>query len=67
MDCYNSNRHVWDLAYLSPNEYSDFVTTEIYTLDIHNTPEPPKPEKKLEDLGVKRKTEAEKSAEGKCS
>ena len=59
MDYYNNERYVWDLAYLSPNEYYDFVTTGKYPLDIPNPPEPPKPEKKPEELGVKKESEAE--------
>lgn len=34
IDYYNNERYVWDLAYLSPNEYYDYVTTGNYTLNI---------------------------------
>ena len=67
MDYYNNERYVWDLAYLSPNEYYNFVTTGIYPLDIPNPPKSPKPEKKPEDLGAKKESEAENTAEDKCS
>lgn len=67
MDYYNNDWYVWNRAYLSPNEYYDFVTTGIYPIDIPKPPEPPKTEKKPEDLGVKKETEAEKSAEEKSS
>lgn len=64
MDYYNNEYYVWDLAYLSPNEYYEFVTTGIYPLDIPNPPKPPVIEKAPEELGVKR-SDAEKSAEDK--
>ena len=36
IDYYNNERHEWDLAYLSPNEYYSFVMPGIYPLDIPN-------------------------------
>lgn len=48
-------------------EYYDFVTTGKYPLNIPNPPEPPIYEKKPEDLGKKKESEAEQSAEDKCS
>jgi transposase InsO family protein len=67
MDYYNNERYVWDLAYLSPNEYYKFVTTGRYPLDIPNPPKPPVIEKKPEELGQKKDSDAEKSADDKCS
>jgi transposase InsO family protein len=67
MDYYNNERYVWDLAYLSPNEYYKFVTTGRYPLDIPNPPKPPVIEKKPEELGRKRDSDAEKSVDDKCS
>jgi transposase InsO family protein len=59
MDYYNNERYVWDLAYLSPNEYYKFVTTGRYPLDIPNPPKPPVIEKKPEELGQKKDSDAE--------
>ena len=67
MDYYNNDRYVWDLAYLSPNEYYEFVMTGKYPLDIPNPPKPPIIEKKPEDLGRKKESESERSDEDKCS
>lgn len=67
MDYYNNERYVWDLAYLSPNEYYKFVTTGKYPLDIPNPPKPPVIEKKPEELGKKKDSDAEQSADDKCS
>lgn len=67
MDYYNNERYVWDLAYLSPNEYYDFVTTGVYPLNIPNPPKPHKTEKRPEELGRKKESEAEHSAKDKCS
>lgn len=67
MDYYNNERYVWDLAYLSPNEYYKFVTTGKYPLDIPNPPKVPVIEKKPGDLGKKKDSDAEKSADDKCS
>jgi transposase InsO family protein len=67
MDYYNNERYVWDLAYLSPNEYYKFVTTGRYPLDIPNPPKPPVIEKKPEELGQRKDSDAEKSADDKCS
>jgi transposase InsO family protein len=67
MDYYNNERYVWDLAYLSPNEYYKFVTTGRYPLDIPNPPKPPVIEKKPEELGQKKDSDAEESADDKCS
>ena len=67
MDYYNNERYVWDLAYLSPNEYYQFVTTGRYPLEI---PHPPKTlviQKKPEELGKKKEFDAEKTADDKCS
>ena len=54
MDYYNKDRYVWELAYLSPNEYYEFVMTGIYPLAIPNPPKPPVIEKKPEELGKKK-------------
>lgn len=67
MDYYNNERYVWDLAYLSPNEYYKFVTTGKYPLEIPNPPKPPVIEKKPEELGKKKDSDAEQSADDKCS
>jgi transposase InsO family protein len=67
MDYYNNERYVWDLAYLSPNEYYKFVTTGRYPLDVPNPPKPPVIEKKPEELGQRKDSDAEKSADDKCS
>lgn len=64
MDYYNNENYIWELSYLSPNEYYDFVTTGIYPLDIPNPPSPPIIEKLPEELGAKR-SGAETSAEDK--
>ena len=67
MDYYNNERYVWDLAYLSPNEYYKFVMTGKYPLDIPNPPKPPIIEKQPEELGKKMDSDAEKSVDDKCS
>lgn len=67
MDYYNNERYIWDLAYLSPDEYYRFVMTGKYPLDIPNPPKPPVIEKKSEELGKKKDSDAEKSADDKCS
>jgi len=67
IDYYNNERYVWDLAYLSPNEYYKFVTTGKYPLDIPNPPKPPAIEKKAEELGKKKDSDAAEAAENKCS
>ena len=67
MDYYNNERYVWDLAYLSPNEYYKFVMTGKYPLDIPNPPKPPVIEKQPEELGKKKDSDAEKSVDDKCS
>lgn len=67
MDYYNNERYVWDLAYLSPNEYYKFVMTGKYPLDTPNTPKSPVIEKKPEKLGKKKESDAEKSADDKSS
>ena len=61
MDYYNNERYVWDLAYLSPNEYYDFVMTGIYPLDIPNKPKAPTIEKKPNELGIKKISNTETS------
>ena len=53
MDYHNNEYYMWNLAYLSPNEYYDFVTTGVYPLDIPNPPAPPVIEKSPEELGEK--------------
>ena len=63
-DYYNNEYYLWDLAYLSPNEYYEFVTTGFYPLDIPNPPKPPVIEKLPEELG-KKASDADKSAEDK--
>lgn len=60
MDYYNNERYVWDLAYLSPNEYYKFVMTGKYPLDIPNPPKPPIIEKQPEELGKKMDSDAGK-------
>ena len=67
MDYYNNERYVWDLAYLSPNEYYQFVTTGRYPLEIPHPPKPPVIQKRPEELGKKKDSDAEKSADDKCS
>ena len=64
MDYYNNEYYLWNLAYLSPNEYYEFVTTGVYPLDIPNPPKPPAIEKLAEELG-KNASDAETSAEDK--
>lgn len=49
MDYYNNERYVWDLAYLSPNEYYQFVTTGRYSLEIPHPPKPPVIQKRPEE------------------
>ena len=66
MDYYNNEYYLWNLAYLSPNEYYEFVTTGVYPLDIPNPPKPPVIEKLPEELGRKA-SDAETSAEDKCN
>ena len=61
MDYYNNERYVWDLAYLSPNEYYDFVMTGIYPLYIPNKPKAPTIEKKPTELGIKKISNTETS------
>ena len=65
IDYYNNERYQWDLAKLSPNEYYEFVKTGIYPLAIPNPPKLPVIEKKPEELGKKKESEAEQSAEDK--
>ena len=67
MDYYNNERYVWDLAYLSQNEYYEFVTTGKYPLDIPNPPKPPVIEKQPEELGKKKDSDTEQSVDDKCS
>lgn len=67
MDYYNNERYVWDLAYLSPNEYYQFVTTGKYPLEIPHPPKLPVIKRKPEELGVKKDSDAEKSVDDKCS
>jgi transposase InsO family protein len=67
MDYYNNERYVWDLAYLSPNEYYQFCVTGKYPLDIPKPPKPPTVEKKPEELGQKKDSNAVETAENKCS
>ena len=64
MDYYNNEYYLWNLAYLSPNEYYEFVTTGVYPLDIPNPPKPPVIEKLPVELG-KKASDAEISAEDK--
>lgn len=54
MDYYNNERYVWDLAYLSPNEYYQFVTTGRYLLEIPHPPKPPVIPKRPEELGKRK-------------
>lgn len=49
MDYYNNERYVWDLAYLSPNEYYQFVITGRYPLEIPHLPKPPVIKKRSEE------------------
>lgn len=67
MDYYNNDRYVWELAYLSPNEYYKFVTTKRYPLNIPNPPKPPVIEKKPEELGKKKSSDEESSVDNRCS
>ena len=67
MDYYNNDRYVWELAYLSPNEYYKFVTTKRYPLNIPNPPKPPVIEKMPEELGKKKSSGEESSVDNKCS
>lgn len=60
MDYYNNESYVWDLAYLSANEYDKFVMTGKYPLDIPNPPKPPIIEKQPEELGKKMDSDAGK-------
>lgn len=34
IDYYNRERYIWDLAYLSPDEFYEFYKTGIYPLEI---------------------------------
>lgn len=67
MNYYNNERYVWDLAYLSPNEYYQFVTIGRYSLEIPHPPKPPVIQKRSEELGKKKDSDTEKSADDKCS
>ena len=67
MDYYNNERYVWDLAYLLPNEYYEFVTTGRYPLEIPHPPKPPVIRKRPEKLGKEKDSEAEKNADDKYS
>ena len=64
MDYYNNEYYLWNLAYLSPNEYYEFVTTGVYPLNIPNPPKPPVIEKLPVELG-KKASDAETSVEDK--
>ena len=66
-DYYNNECYVWDLAYLSPNEYYKFTLTGKYPFDIPNPPKPPVIEKQSEELGKKKDSDAEKSVDDKSS
>jgi len=55
IDYYNSERYVWELCKLSPNEFYEFVTTGIYPLSIANPPKPPMIQKKAEEIGRSKK------------
>lgn len=55
------------MANLSSNEYYKFVMTGKYPLDISNPPKPPVIEKKPEELGKKKDSDVEKSADDKSS
>ena len=52
IDYYNNRRYQWQLAKLSPNEYYNFVTTEVYPLDIPNVPAIPVISKDAKNLGL---------------
>ena len=67
MDYYKKERYVWDLAYLSLNEYYQFTATGRYPLEIPHPPKLPVIQKKPEELGKKKDSDAEKSADDKCS
>ena len=67
MDYYNNERYVWELAYLSPNEYYQFCATGKYPLDIPKPPEPPIIEKEPKELGQKKDSNAVKTAVNKSS
>lgn len=42
MDYYNNDRYQWNLAKLSPNQYAEFIKTEVYPLaHLVKTPEVP--------------------------
>lgn len=58
---------MWELAYLSPNEYYKFVTTKRHPLNIPNPPKPPVIEKMPEELGKKKSSDEEASVDNKCS
>lgn len=58
---------MWDLAYLLPNEFYDYVMTGKYPLNIPNPPKSPSYDKKPEDLGKKEEWKVEVSAEDICS
>lgn len=67
MDYYNNERYVWDLAYLSPNEYYRFCITGKYPLAIPRPPKPPVIEKIPEELGKKKDSGTAEAVENKCS
>lgn len=67
MDYCNNERYVWDLAYLSPYEYYQFVTTRRYPLEIPHPPKPTIIQRRSEELGKKKDSDAEKFAEDKYS
>lgn len=52
MSYYNNERHQWDLAKLSPNEYFSFVTTGVYPLDLPGKPSSPAIIKAPDELGA---------------
>ncbi|MDD3139570.1 MAG: IS3 family transposase [Lachnospiraceae bacterium] len=67
MDYYNNERYVWDLAYLSPNEYYQFCITGRYPLAIPRLPKPPVIEKIPEELGKKKDLDTAEAVENKGS
>lgn len=50
-----------------PNEYYQFVTTGGYLPEIPHSPKPPVIQKRPEELGKKKDSDAEKSADDKCN
>ena len=61
MDYYNRDRHQWDLAKLSPNEYLQYYTTGVYPL-VHIIKEPDKAKQVFIDVQTRLDQQASSAA-----